>query len=145
MGIVDADKRCVRCLGKNHASADCRRAQPCRTCGEPHHTALCPETKIPAPATTTTRDSTVVAPTLAATAQVFGDIFLKKATVLIDASSGPRRAICWHGPHWLGRSEEDWQTATSTNRDENIMTQIDEEAKRSVTVAAVTQQDAAIE
>ena len=94
MGIVDADKRCVRCLGRNHASADCRRAQPCRTCGEPHHTALCPGPKTPAPAAATTRDSTVVAPTLAATAQVFGDIFLKTATVLIDASSGPRRAIC---------------------------------------------------
>ena len=94
MGIVDADKRCVRCLGRNHASADCRRAQPCRTCGEPHHTALCPGPKTPAPAAATTRDSTVVAPTLAATAQVFGDIFLKTATVLIDASSGPHRTIC---------------------------------------------------
>ena len=36
----------------------------------------------------------MVAPTLAATAQVFGDIFLKTATVLIDASSGPHRTIC---------------------------------------------------
>ena len=54
-------------------------------------------------------------------------------------------SLWWYGPHWLGRSKEEWPTATSTNRDENITTQIDEEAKRTVTVAAVTQQVAAIE
>jgi hypothetical protein len=56
-----------------------------------------PRCSAPAAAADKTRDASVVASTsiLAATAQIFGDIFLKTATVLIDAPSGPRRAICF--------------------------------------------------
>jgi hypothetical protein len=42
---------------------------------------------------------------------------------------------------WLGSSEENWPTATSTNKDKETTTQIDEEARKA---AAVAQQVAAI-
>ena len=99
---VAAEVRCVCCLSKGHSTDQCRNRRPCRSCGEAHHTALCQKwvPSTPTPADTTPKPAGSIAttakvnPVVQACAQLYGQVFLKTATILVEGRNGPRRAIC---------------------------------------------------
>lgn len=94
--LVTAEKRCFNCLSVRHSIERCDNRRPCRFCKGDHHSALCPK-KPPSTISSAVSVSQppTSSPTLVASAQVFGEIFVKTATIIIEGKNGPRRAICF--------------------------------------------------
>ncbi|KAI9565063.1 Pao retrotransposon peptidase family protein [Daphnia sinensis] len=105
--IIARQKRCVRCFSANHETGNCHTTYLCKHCQATHHTALCDRKVVKFTNTTNNAPTNVTASV--SSANTYGDLMVKTATVRVVGPNGKEtRAILFidDGSHrsWVTRS-----------------------------------------